>query len=385
MLEEGRISALQALGFLTSTVLATAILFIPSISTAAAGCDAWLSLLPAGVFGAVAGLMAACLALRFQEETVIQFTPRLLGFIPGKIVGFIYILYFFFIVHVVLAEFHILLSTVYLPRTPDVVHIGVLLILVIYLVTKGLEVYCRVNGIILPILIVAVLIIFFSTVKDVRLENFQPMLENGLQPVIWGAFVPASWFSQIAIILMLTPYIATAERLKARRVILLAVLILVGVLTLILLAAIGHLSANRTATLLFPTFNLVRSINFETMPIFERQDPLFMVIWIAGMLVKVAAFFYVGLLALGQWLNLSTFRPLAAPMAILMVALTLQGFPNSIYLARYSTEIGSLVLLTINGGLTGLVYLAAVLKGSKHGTAVLSSDNQGGDRNAGTD
>lgn len=365
MLEDGRISALQTTGFLISIVLATALLFVPSVTAAYAGRDAWLSILPAGTIGAGIGLMAARLALRFPGETMIQYAPRLLGTIPGKIIGFLYVFYFFWAAYVILAEFHFLMGTAYLPRTPAVVHMGVLMLLAVYLVTRGLEVYCRVNGLILPALVAAVLIIFFSSVKEIKLESFQPVLENGLPPVLLGTLPPGAWLAETAAVLMLVPYITRSERRDATRAVLLAVFLVAIILELILVAVIGQLSATRTEVLLFPTFNLVRSIRFETLPIFERQDPLFMVIWIAGMLVKMGAFFYAGLLSLGQWLNLATYRPLAMPMAVLITALALQGFPNVIYLARYASETVPLVLLFANGGLTGILYLAALLRSRK--------------------
>jgi len=365
VLEGERISERQAVFFLVSTVLATAVLFVPSIVTAAAGRDGWLSVLPAVLCGGGVGWLAARLARRFPGETVIQFAPRLLGTVAGKLVGFCFVFYFFWATYVILAEFHALLGAAYLARTPPVVHIGLLLLLAVCLVRSGLKVYARVNDLVLPVLAGAVLIVIISVVKDIRPDVFLPVLENGLRPVILGAVTPAGWLAETgAAVLMIAPYIAGGRR-YADRIVLTATAALAALLFLVLAVAVGNFGNERAASLLFPTFNLVRSVQFDTLPIFNRQDPVFMVTWIAGMLVKVGAFFYLGLLALAQWLGLAGYRPLVLPAAVLIAALTMQGFPDVAVLSRYSAETVPLFLLLINGGLTGALLVAAVLRGSQ--------------------
>ncbi|MDI6710536.1 MAG: endospore germination permease [Bacillota bacterium] len=365
MLEDGRISAWQATGLLISTVLATAVLFVPAVTAAAAGRDAWLALLPAALLGGGIGWLAARLALRFPGETVIRFAPRLLGRIPGKVVGFLFVFYFFWAGYVILAEFHVLLGAAYLPRTPAVVHMGVLVLLAAFMVSRGLEIYARVNDLILPVLLLAALLVFLFTAKDIQVTYFQPLLENGPLPVLRAALTPGGWLAETAVILMLLPYITCTEQRRAARAVLLAAAVLTVVLVLVLVATLGNFGAGPTADVLFPTFMLIRQVHFETLPVFERQDPVFMLIWIAGMLVKVGAFFYAGLLALGQWLGLADYRPLVLPLGVLLVALAVQGFPNVVYLVRYVTETVPAFLLLVNGGLTAVLWLAAALRRGK--------------------
>jgi len=95
MLETWKISHWQAMGYLTSTVLATSILFVPGLVAKGAGANSWLSLLFALACGLTVVLLAASLGLRYPRQTVIEYAVDLLGFFPGKLAGFIYVFYFF--------------------------------------------------------------------------------------------------------------------------------------------------------------------------------------------------------------------------------------------------------------------------------------------------
>lgn len=346
-----------------SIVLATAILFVPTITAQYARQDAWLSLLLAGAFGALVTYIAVRLALRFPGETVVQYTPRVLGPIIGKLVGFIYVYYYLFVAYFVQREFSELMNAAYLSRTPMIVIIGVLTLLAVYLLYQGLEILCRVNTVVLWSMIGAIVLIIALGIKDVRLEEFLPVLENGPGPVILGVVTPGSWFGETTVILMLMPFILAADQPRMVKFNLLAVLILFLVLQLVVVAAVGQFGAAGAAFRLFPTLALARHVDIPVLPIFSRQDAVFMAFWTAGMVFKLTTFFYAGTLGLAQWLNLKDYRPLILPLAVVITALSFQAWVDVTELKSFSGEVFPFSISFVQFILTGLILTVAVIRG----------------------
>lgn len=250
--EEGKISAFQAMNYEISIVLATAILFVPAITAQNARQDAWLSLPLAAVFGALVTYMAVRLAMRFPQETVVQYAPRVLGPVIGKLVGFIYVYYYLYVAYFVQREFSELVNAVYLPMTPMIVVIAILTLLAVYLLYQGLEVLCRLNTVVLWSVLAAIFFIITLGIKEIKLEAFQPVLENGPGPVLLGAITPGSWFGETTVVLMLMPFISAADQPRMVKFNLMAVLILFLVLELIVVAAVGQFGAAQAAAKPFP-------------------------------------------------------------------------------------------------------------------------------------
>ncbi|MGO0123340.1 GerAB/ArcD/ProY family transporter [Desulfothermobacter acidiphilus] len=359
--EEGRISALQAAGFQISIVLATAILFVPGIVAQKAHSDGWLALLLALLFGLLVAWMAASLALRFPSQTVIQYAPRVLGPFWGKLVGLVYVYYFFYVAYYVQRQFGELMTTAYMQETPIIVFISVITLLACYAIYQGLEVVCRVNQIVLALFLPAFFFLLLLIAKDIRWDNFLPFLSNGWGPPLVGAMTPGAWMGEVAVILMLAPFVSDRQRLV--RTSLFAVLVLFGCMLVVVIGSIGTMGADVVGRLLFPAFTLYRRIHFASLPVLERQDALFMTIWVAAMLFKLATFFYAGLLALSQWLGLKTYRPLIFPTGALLVALSLQSWSNVSDLVAFSAEVFPLSIDFPNFFLTGLLLLVAVARG----------------------
>lgn len=224
MSAKGQISHWQATAFIVSTILPTAILFMPSITARSAGRDSWLSLLAGLAFGLAVAVTASMLASRFPGETVVEYAPRILGRFLGKVVGFIYVFYFYYAAFTVQREFAELMTSAYMPFTPLWMHIAVLTVIACYALYLGLEPICRANSIIVVVLMLSIGAIFLITIKNVDLYNFTPVLDTPAGRIVFGALAPSSWYSECGMILMLVPFLE--DKKKTARITISAVLII---------------------------------------------------------------------------------------------------------------------------------------------------------------
>lgn len=355
-----QISSNQAMKYVISTVLATAILFVPGITTQQAAQDAWISLIIALIFGIFVAYMSSSLGLKFPDETVIQFSVTVLGKALGKFIGFIYVFYFFYVAYFVQRQFGELINSVYMVRTPMIVFIIVVTLLSCYVLYKGLEVLVRVNDIIIIWMLIGLIAIFVLTAKDIQLNRFIPVFECGTGAVIRGSFSPASWLGESAIIMMLIPFIK--DKGKVKKANLLAVFFLFVIMELIIFGTIGVMGVNFTQRNLFPTFSLARSIDISYAPILERQEAVFMVIWVAGMLMKLSTFFFAGVLGLSQWLGIQDYRPLILPMGVITASLSILSWDNVIDLQKYSDYSFSPSITFVNFFLTSILYVVTLFR-----------------------
>lgn len=168
MLERGKISPWQAMRLMISFVLGGAILLIPPDLAVTAKQDAWLSLLFAILAGLGIFLFYINLALKFPGKTIIQYSEIILGKFLGKIAGLFLIWFALHLGSLVVLDFGEFMNTTILHDTPMIVINGVIVLLAVFAVRQGLEVFTRINDVLLPVVVFMVLILTFLAILWAR-------------------------------------------------------------------------------------------------------------------------------------------------------------------------------------------------------------------------
>lgn len=368
MLEEGKISIRQATLLMVNTVLPTAILFLPAISTRQALQDAWISTLIATTNGVLIALLVITLMRRFPEQTLVQYSEDIMGKFIGKIIGLGYIWWFLHINAIIVREFGDFMVDVFMPRTPLLVFNAMIVLLAVMAVKSGLEPLGRLNEWIFILNSFILIMIFTFSIPEVRLENLQPVLERGIVPVLRGAYTPTMWFGEIIILGMIFPFITQPQRgyrIALAHLITGAFLLAGAVITL------GIFGPELLSRFKFPITEVVRLISLGDF--LERIEIILAVLWISGVFVKVSIFHYVTVMAAAQWFNLRDYRPLALPLGILNVVLSIHLFEGVADLVEFlSVTIAVYSLSTFEVGIPALLLLIAIIlgKGGKNGDSI---------------
>jgi len=360
MLEQGKISGRQALLLIASFILATAILFVPAITTAAAKENGWLAAILATAVGMVISLLIANLGLRFPDQNLFQYLGTITGKIPGKIIAFLYIWWFLHMNALVIREFGSFLVSVFMPETPISVFNFTILMVAGWTVKKGLEVICRTNEIFLPLILGAIVILFLLATPEMDFRWLLPVMENGIKPIILGAVTPISWFGEIATMLMIIPYLKQPQHIKKIHV--LGVLLSGGVFILVILGSIAIYGPELTPRYIFPTLNAARIISIANL--LERLEAVIMAVWITGAFIKISFFYYVAALGTAQLLNLSSYRPVVYPLGIILGALSIVIHPSILELEHFLGKIWPVYAISVfEVGLPLLLLLIAMVRG----------------------
>lgn len=332
-MEKGKISALQMVMMMYPTIVATAILSVPSITAKFANQDSWLSPIFASLFGFVTVYIACALHKLHPKQTVIQFSEQIIGRIPGKILSFFVLLFYIQSTGQIVRDYSDFIVGSFLFKTPiSLVSISMVLLCAI-VVYGGLEVLARVSQLFFPIFVFPLLLLLLLLSPDFEIGNIFPILEEGIMPPLKGAVVPGGWFTEFFLIIFFLPYLTDEKNgTKYGMMMVLVVMITLVIVNLAVLLVLGLTTSSKV----YPLMIAGRYISFAHF--FEQFESIIMAVWILGAFVKISVFFYAATLGTAQWLNLKDYRPIIWPIAILVVEFSVWSLPSTMEMGRYNEK-----------------------------------------------
>lgn len=330
MIEKRRISGLQMSFLLYANIISTAVLSVPGITYKHAERDMWIS----PIWGSLAGFLVVFICYRlnklYPNETLIQYSQRILGRIPGKIVGFCYLFYFLFGCGQVLRQYGDLLVGTFLNKTPLLMVMGSLALASSFALRAGLEVLGRLSEMFVPIIILLWLLIVLLLVPELEVKNMFPIMENGMLPSLRGALSPWAWNTLFFFISFLPPFLNDRKRGTKwgmfSVIAVMSTLVITNIATLLLFGGI-------TGNFIYPVMSASRYISYADF--FENLDAVVLSIWIGGTFIKMGLYQYVLVLGTAQWLNLSDYKSLALPFGLLSTLFGIWFAPNLQVEAQY--------------------------------------------------
>jgi spore germination protein KB len=279
--------------------------------------DAWIAVLLATFIGIFIMRYYLLIVEKGGNQNLFQIIEFSFGKYFGKVISFIYIIYFFYIATRVLRDFGELMVSSIFIKTPVEFLSLTMMLLIAYMLTLGVEVLGRTSEIFIPYITLFVLFvglgIFLS--EEMEFSNLSPLLGDGFKPILKAVFPSLIGFpfGELVAFTMLIPKVADIK--KAKTVGMIAVF-LSGLLllytTVIQIVTLGEEIRNRSN---FPMLSAAREISL--LNFIERVDLVIVFIVMFGIIVKVSVFFYAGLMGIEQLFKLP-YRQFVFPMSTLI-------------------------------------------------------------------
>jgi spore germination protein KB len=358
MIEKGKISNWQTLLLLIATVLPTVIFSLPALTVAAAQEDAWLSVIIAAIAGIVVILTTVFLGRKFPGKTIVEYCEVITGKIPGKLIGLIYIWFFLYMTALTAREFSEFMVTVFMDEMPTIIFIATLIFACALAIYQGLEVIGRINEVLIMLVIGFFLLSMLMTMSELQPFRILPILANGIIPVLKGSIHVAGRMGEVFVIAFLLPYMNRTT--KAGRTGIISVLVLAFLFILSIIVSVLCFGALETGRLLFPNYMVARNIIFPD--VLERQESMFMLIWVTGTFLKLTICYYITVLATGQWLNLGSYRPLILPLGTIIVVLSFIIHVSIAELVAFLDKIWGPYAFSIELGIPVILLILAVIR-----------------------
>ena len=256
---------------------------------------------------------------KFPGLDIIDISKLLGGKSFQIIVGLGAIVYIIFITSVLLRIFANCLKIVYYPMT------GLLFIISIFIVSipiscnlQGNSVF-KANLAIVPIVVFSIIFLFIANSKHFHIENIFPIFGNGINETFGIGISNLFAFSGTAILYFLPPMLKNKKQL---RIISIVSVLVSSIYFLLTMATILFMfSPSAFISELMPLYSAVRYVEFGTF--FERQDSVFLLIWILSFFCYLGIMFNLCTSIYKKITNIKSKKLICFPLALLTLGCSL--------------------------------------------------------------
>lgn len=309
-------------------------------------------------------LVAVTLGRRFPVQTFAEYLPKVLGWIPGKLLAAVYAALIIGLIVVNLSQGSFFLHILLLSLTPITVLDTVLSIVAIYGAYLGIECIARGNQITYPLWALSFFLLLALSAKDMNFNNLRPVLENGLLPVLRAGVFHSSFWGDTFILLLLFPYLNQKQEALATSLLSIGFTMILACTCMA--AAEGTFGDLITAHLAFPFVTMVHYISVAGF--IERIESLLMLVFITAIMLKLAIFYHAAGIAIASTLGLKSYRLTLIPVAMITIVLKGMLFPSYPMLVRFLFHPFPIYAAVAQLAIPALVLLAAVLRKKSGGS-----------------
>ena len=254
--------------------------------------DAWLVILTSLLIGLAFIWIYTELQNKFPAKNLVEIMIEILGKPLGILLSINYSLYWLYPACRNLREFGESIVITSLQDTPLTVVLLIFMLASIYLLALGIKVLARTSEITMPVILgffISLLAMIILSGK-IDLKSLQPVMSNGLKPVLALAYptVATFPFGEIFIFIMYWRY---ADRPNmVRKATMLAVIAAGILLAVIMIMDVSVLGVAYTSSATIPLFEVIKIINIGD--ILTNLDAIGVIIIFLGGFYKMSLLFY---------------------------------------------------------------------------------------------
>lgn len=316
----GRQFMLAMICFLQASSLLMA--FLSGITTR----DSWLVLIFAILVGLPVIWVYRELMLLFPEENLIQVLEHVLGPLAGRILGGLYVWFFFSLTSLNLMDEGDFTKLTLMRDTPQVLMMTLCILVALIAVRRDVRLVTQYGALFMSINFIILTITILLLLNQLDVAHFFPILDQPVMSYVQGTHIALTMpFGEVVVFLMLTPNVKLTRHEATKY---LFGGFLVGAFTAVISMARDIAVLGNTINLFtMPPLVTLRLVNLGTA--LSRIEILFAVVLIMLMFFKITVLYYVSVLALAQLLRVKPYRrlTLAAGALILSYGLTLYRCP----------------------------------------------------------
>lgn len=310
------ISNRQSGAIIASSLIGVGVLTLPRDTTQTAGESAWIAAIGGGLLAMLGMAVIVILSNRYPGKTIVEYAANALGSanrpMIGRLLSFpIFLALFVFwssSTAIVARTFGEVVITTVLTKTPLEVIISTMLVTGFVLVMYNEEVLARVNEILLPIIVIPVLVIAFSSLQSARLDNLMPVFNGDWGGLLKSIFTTSSSYLGFEMMAVLYAKAEMSDKRMSGSMVGLAIPSFIYVL--IVVSGIAVFGVEEIQLLAWPTLELVKTTAVPGL-ILERLESAFLGVWVAAVFTSVGNMYFTTAVIAKQALKLRSHRWIA--------------------------------------------------------------------------
>ncbi|GFZ32590.1 spore germination protein KB [Clostridium zeae] len=295
--------------------------------------DAWIALLVYSLAGIALQAIYISIYKKYPQDTLVVILQKLYGKFIGKILGFLYIIYFTYIASRVFRDYSEVISAFSLKSTPRVVFGSLFILVIIFSVYNGIDNVASLAQLFFLVLILAKIcgfLLIFWRHETFEFYNLKPILNEGIVKVL-----SESWqlilfpYGETVVFTMIYPLII--ENSKLKKVAIFSIITEAIILSFNCILFICTLGVNFATLTNFPLFEAYRLVKISE--VLSRMDILFLLIFMIEGFFKISIFLYAAVLGAYDMLKFknSTLLILIFGVSILVTSLLMsENYPQHV-------------------------------------------------------
>jgi spore germination protein KB len=285
-------------------------------SGGAAKQDAWIAIIIAILWATILLLMFSKILSLFPGKDLFDILQILMGKFLGKIISLLMIWFAFHDGSLVLRNLSEFTRISVFDNTPVALPMIFFVILPIWCLKLGIEVFGRWSEFFIWVVIITFLTISLLAIPQMDISRLKPILSSGIAPILEGSFGSFSFpFGETVVFMMVFSNIAKVKNYKKTFIIGLligGVLIFLATLRNILLLGDKYISR-----LYFPSTMAVSLIHLGNL--LERLEMLVTIIFLVCSFVKVCICVFAVCNGISKVFGLDDYKFIATPVILLML------------------------------------------------------------------
>ncbi|WFD11305.1 GerAB/ArcD/ProY family transporter [Tepidibacter hydrothermalis] len=281
--------------------------------------DSWLAILLSILFAFPILMIYARLLSLFPKKDLFNILEIVFGKFIGKFISILYIWIAFHLGSLVLRNFGEFIVNVSLSQTPMIVPMIFIISLCVWGIKDGIELLGRWSYFFILVIILLVITGGLLLIPNIDINNIFPILDNGIKPVIQGAFGVFS-FPFAETILFCLVFSSLKNSQSPYRVYIFG-LIIGGIIVFITsLADILILGEHSYSTLFFPGQHAVSRATIGDF--IQRIEIIVSISFLTGGFVKISICLLSSCNGVAKLFGFNNYKFIVTPMALLMLNLS---------------------------------------------------------------
>lgn len=356
---DSKISSWNAVILVVNSIVPTAFIVLPTtIVTYLEQDSSWAILVACGTGIAMVAIIGAIIK-RNDGAPFLEWVSKISSPIVSTLLGLILLQYYLDASSTILREFVNFLKDNVLFQTPVLVLIIISLLIAAYMVHQGITTLSLVNSLIFMLYFIVLPIYWFGLKNYLDIHRLLPAFDHSYRELLLGSVTPVTWFSEVAVLLFLAPYLKTpkqAGRIGRRALIIITVLMTMNLSEMIMIFGSSYIKT--TSYPGFISLSVVHIGNF-----LENLDILFISYWMLSIYFKLGIFLFITLECFNQTFQVKQKEPYLIGILTVICAECLYTWEDPSKVTAFNTEGRFPIMMLVNLLLPLLIYLYSLIAG----------------------
>lgn len=324
-----------------------------------AGRDSWIAIIISIALSFPLIIMYGSILKSYPNKDLYQIIDYVFGKYIGKIITVLYIWFSFHLGALVTRNFGEFIVTVSLKNTPKVVPMTILMILCFWGIKSGIEVLGRWSILALVTLILLISFSIILLIPTMNLHNIQPILGNGVKPVMKGAISTVTFpFAETVIFLLV--FSSLKEKNSSYKVYIWGLIIGGIIVFSAALTEILVLGENEYTSSVFPSYKAISRVNIGNF--IQRIEIIVSINLLVGGFIKICICLMATCRGIAKLLDYKDYRFFVIPISLLMINLSLLIYDSATEMFEWAFSIWVYYALSFQVIIPSIIFVGVKIK-----------------------